>query len=565
MRRALVVTLLAVVAVVLGSAAPAAAHAALVSTTPASQARLTEPPTEIVLTFDEPVEATLGGIRLYDATEQRIALGEARRVPGDDTQLRAPIEEDIADGLFVVTWRATSEDGHPVSGAFTFQVGTAAPADTSGLIARLLAGEGDDSTVGALLAVARFVGYVGLALLVGGFAFLALAWPAGATRPGARRMLWLGWGLAVAGALGMFVLQGPYATADSLGAALDTGLWRDVAETRTGRAGLVRLAAAAAAVVLVVLVRKVRTSWWQAVAATTTAVLAFSVAFAGHAGTGRWHLVGLLLGVLHVAAVTVWLGGLAYLAFAVLRTPQAAPARAVGAAVATSEVEPAVDARENVTLAVRRFSSVAFVAVVVAVATGVVQGWRLVESWAALWDTDYGRLLVLKTALVTVMVVTAAFARGIVRRRWPAPGQLRRVVLVEVALAVAILGVTAVLVGTPPATATSGSKPFSTTMVQADTIASITIDPARDGVDNALHVYISPPGGALARVDSVTARLSLPERQLGPIPVPLGEEGVNHYSAYGVQLPFAGEWQLEVLVSTPPGQTMRFATPFDVS
>ena len=270
----------------LGSAAPAAAHAALVSSTPAPQARLSEPPTEIVLTFDEPVEATLGGIRLYDATEQRIAVGEARRVPGDDTQLRAPIEEDLADGLFVVTWRATSEDGHPVSGAFTFQVGTAAPADTSGLIARLLAGEGDDSAVGALLAVARFVGYVGLALLVGGFAFLALAWPAGAPRPGARRMLWLGWGLAVAGALGMFVLQGPYATAGSLGAALDTGLWRDVAETRTGRAGLVRLAAAAAAVVLVVLVRKVRTAWWQAVAATTTAVLAFSVAFAGHAGTG---------------------------------------------------------------------------------------------------------------------------------------------------------------------------------------------------------------------------------------------------------------------------------------
>ena len=374
-----------------------------------------------------------------------------------------------------------------------------------------------------------FVGYVGLALLVGGFAFLALAWPAGATRPGARRMLWLGWGLAVAGALGMFVLQGPYATADSLGAALDTGLWREVAETRTGRAGLVRLAAAAAAVVLVVLVRKVRTSWWQAVAATTTAVLAFSVAFAGHADTGRWHLVGLLLGVFHVAAVTVWLGGLAYLAFAVLRAPQPAPARAVGAAVATTEVAPAVDARDDVTLAVRRFSSVAFVAVVVAVATGVVQGWRLVESWAALWDTDYGRLLVLKTALVTVMVVTAAFARGIVRRRWPAPGQLRRVVLVEVALAVAILGVTAVLVGTPPATAASGGTPFSTTMVQADTIVSITIDPARDGVDNALHVYVSPPGGALARVDAVTARLSLPERRLGPIPVPLAEEGVNHY------------------------------------
>ena len=47
--------------------------------------------------------------------------------------------------------------------------------------------------------------------------------------------------------------------------------------------------------------------------------------------------------------------------------------------------------------------------------------------------------------------------------------------------------------------------------------------------------------------------------------MPLAEEGVNHYSAYGVQLPFEGEWQLEVLVGTAPGQTMRFSTPFDVS
>ncbi len=121
----------------------------------------------------------------------------------------------------------------------------------------------------------------------------------------------------------MFVLQGPYATADSLGAALDTGLWREVAETRTGRAGLVRLAAAAAAWSSSSSCGRCGTSWWQAVAATTTAVLAFSVAFAGHAGTGRWHLVGLLLGVFHVAAVAVWLGGLAYLAFAVLRATTA--------------------------------------------------------------------------------------------------------------------------------------------------------------------------------------------------------------------------------------------------
>jgi copper transport protein len=550
-----------VVAVVVGLALPASAHAALVASSPASQARLDAPPTEIVLTFDEPVEATLGGIRLYDSEEHRIDVGEASRSPSDDQQLSAPIEEALDDGLFVVTWHATSEDGHPISGAFTFQVGDVAPSDTSGLIARLLAGEGDDSSVGALLAFSRFVAYVGLALLIGGFAFLALAWPVGADRVGARRLLWLGWGLALLGAIGTFVLQGPYASGDSLAAVVDTGLWRDVADTRTGQASLIRLAAVAVAGLLVAMVRSVRQAWWQALAATTAAVLAYSAAYAGHAGTGRWHLVGLLLGTLHVGAVSVWAGGIAYLAFAALRPAASTTSRSVGAAVATTGEDRTVPG-DAVTVAVQRFSVIAIVAVAVAVGTGVLQGWRLVESPSALWDTDYGRLLLVKTALVAAIVLVAAAARRLVRRRWPAPGQLRRVVLAEVVLAVAVLGVTAVLVGTAP-TVDKASAPFSTTLVQADTIASISVDPARSGVDNALHVYVSPPGGSLSKVDSVTARVTLPERELGPIPVPLAEEGVNHYSAYGLQLPFDGEWQLEVLAAIGD-QTLRFSTLFTV-
>jgi hypothetical protein len=38
---------------------------------------------------------------------------------------------------------------------------------------------------------------------------------------------------------------------------------------------------------------------------------------------------------------------------------------------------------------------------------------------------------------------------------------------------------------------------------------------------------------------------------------------VNHFSAYDVQLPYDGTWQLEVIASTGAGST-RFATPFEV-
>jgi copper transport protein len=94
---------------------------------------------------------------------------------------------------------------------------------------------------------------------------------------------------------------------------------------------------------------------------------------------------------------------------------------------------------------------------------------------------------------------------------------------------------------------------------------SISVDPARRGGGNAMHVYVSLPGSALQPVTGVEARLSLPSRDLGPIPVPLAAEGVNHFSAYDVQFPFAGEWELDLRVRATPTETVRFTTPFSVA
>jgi copper transport protein len=228
----------------------------------------------------------------------------------------------------------------------------------------------------------------------------------------------------------------------------------------------------------------------------------------------------------------------------------------VGAAVATRAV-PA-EAPDAVAASVRRFSNLAMACVVAVVVTGVLQAWRVLED--GLFAGDYGRLLLVKTGLVAAMLVVAGLARRLVRRHWPAPGQLRQIVAAELALGVAVLGVTALLVGTSPSEA-AASEPFSATLVQSDTIVSISVDPARQGGGNAVHVYVSLPGSALQPVTGVEARLTLPSRDLGPIPVPLTAEAVNHISAYDVQFPFAGEWELDLRVQTTPTETVRFTTP----
>src|SRR5207248_11342768 len=87
-------------------------------------------------------------------------------------------------GGYIVTWRVTSADSHPVHGAFTFSVGSAkGGSEDAALVEKLLSSGGGSTSVGAVYAVIRFVAFAPLVVLVGGFAFLALVWPA---RPGGR-------------------------------------------------------------------------------------------------------------------------------------------------------------------------------------------------------------------------------------------------------------------------------------------------------------------------------------------------------------------------------------------
>jgi methionine-rich copper-binding protein CopC len=115
----------------LAMAGSADAHAVLKSISPKDGARLTAPPTEVVLSFNEPISSSFATVTVAGADGQSASSGKAR-VSG--TTVTQPLE-DLPDGRFTVTFRVVSEDGHPVSGRSTFTVVAAAtttsPATTS--------------------------------------------------------------------------------------------------------------------------------------------------------------------------------------------------------------------------------------------------------------------------------------------------------------------------------------------------------------------------------------------------------------------------------------------------
>jgi copper transport protein len=231
---------------------------------------------------------------------------------------------------------------------------------------------------------------------------------------------------------------------------------------------------------------------------------------------------------LHVTAMSVWLGGIAMLVLAVL--PRQEPDELVA-------VLPPV-------------SAVSLTAVGTLAVTGTYSAWRGVGTWSALFTTTYGWLVVAKASLLLCIVAVANFARRAVQQRWSAGTErIRRGVLVEVSLAIGVLVATSVLVAEPrgrEALAIAHQKPRSGSASLGDGRAvSVTVDP---GVHGVVTATVELSGGP--KPQSVTGTASLPKRQLGPIPLSLTANGTNIYGASGIDLPSAGRWDFHLVVTT---------------
>ena len=111
----------------LGTAAPASAHATLISTDPAQGAVLDAAPERIVFTFDESVVGVPDGVQVFDA--QGAPVTSSAAVSGPELSVR--LTEPVGDGTLVVAWRVVSEDGHPISGSLSFAIGAPSATVTS--------------------------------------------------------------------------------------------------------------------------------------------------------------------------------------------------------------------------------------------------------------------------------------------------------------------------------------------------------------------------------------------------------------------------------------------------
>jgi copper transport protein len=331
-------------------------------------------------------------------------------------------------------------------------------------------------------------------------------------------------------ALAGIVLQGAAAGGFGLGEALNWDVGRAVLETRFGEVWALQAGLAVAAVVLLLVGRRVAVV--AAAALVPAAGLLLTPALSGHASvSGR---IAFLADVAHVSAAAVWVGGLTALVLALLWAGR--------------------DRWSLAADAVPRFSGLAVVAVSWLLASGAISGFLQVRALRGLWETTYGQLLLVKVALVLPLLLLGLYnnRRAVPRLRaqLASAGERTRFLRTagaELALMVAIVGVTAVLVSEPPARAEVAPKgPYATTAQLGALELNLVVDPAVAG-RNQIHLYLlNPQTGQPTDVAEATVSATLASREIGPLRLTAHRAGPGHFVVRRAQLALAGDWQLRV-------------------
>lgn len=494
----------------------AAAHALLLESDPAAASVLGGSPRSITLTFGEQPDPRLSSIAVLDTAGRDHTSGPVTRVAAEPLSLTVPVES-LSTGVYTVTWRTVSTaDGHASAGTFAFGVGVAPPSDGS------VANDGrlDGRTGIAAAAMARWALYAGLIVLFGA-AFVALA-----VHPAPPRSLSTlaasGWLVAAFGTAGVVAVQWADARADPeavlgsslglamlervfvvllTGVAVAVGLRGDPGRRRA--LGLVLLGAAGAMLV-----------------DTMT----------GHAAAGAVPVAAIGIQWLHVMAVGTWMGGLLALVVSVRGSPSVVKARAV-----------------------RRFSSWAGLSLGVVAVTGLIRAIAEVETPDALLDTEFGRLIILKSLLLVVL----AFL-GMANRYVSVPvaartlTRLRRISRIELAVGATALLLTGVLVNVVPPAAAQGDTeatlpPLVATGSDFGTSVHVrlTVAPGRPGFNEFGAVVTDYDTRSPAPIDRVSLRFSLASRpQMGSSTLELSPAGPGSFTASGTNLSLDGIWRI---------------------
>ncbi len=600
----------------LGFAVPLArAHALLVRSTPAAGTELAILPPSIELWFSEPLEASFSTVYLVDGAGNEFGRGTSSVDPEDPFHMSLPLSE-LSPGFYTVVWETLSQaDGHNWVGSFPLTLlnpdGTQ-PAGTATFVS-------EDAQAGEiprpLAIVSRWLGLLGV-MLVFGVLFLWVQIPAAGrstarmTQPDHQGFRAVAQDnmvvLLFAGLIGVVLGGWLHWLYQLLGLADPLALTDLIFGTRSGNLVLLRqllaavigLAAAVAflpnrqsprgrALLSLAILYTIATvsavGWlvmqrsepitalvaglslaglfatlylwrqdrstplWPALQRLMTwlllglgALMLATFSFGSHAAAASvgsaWAIIGDLL---HLVAAAIWLGGLLLLASILWQLRRAT----------TADI--------SLRLLVARFSAIATMAIFVLTLTGIFSSFVQMRSFAQLWSTTYGWMLLAKLALVGVTLLIALLNHRFVNQaasNWTASAAqpFMRRVWTEALVSLGLMLVVAILVQTPvplpPTTQSAALTLFQDIIAADDLMVHVQSSPNQPG-NNVYQVHLyHQDGSPVGEVQLVRLFFEHQTEELGQSSLDLEAQGNDIFSASGAYQNRSGPWNVSVYV-----------------
>jgi copper transport protein len=481
------------------------AHASLVQANPEQGSRLSKSPHKVVLTFNERLDGQLYKLRVYDrngkpVTEHQAKLSKKHR----KLSLKLP---PLDSGIYTVTYKVISADGHPVGSTYTFSVGHVSGAEAANRIENDSGMDGHDHS--ATTFIVRIAYYLALLFVTG----------------------WTIWGMVSRQSSGQpeedhhrvskflkqmylfFLLGFGFIEFASLLGGLGGNRWVALfTSSAVGLSWLISLVLAVAGFWILGRSKWIDGAW--------VIILLAAEAFNGHALAFHPVVLTILLDFLHLLTAAVWSGGLLYLIYFWKKDP------------------------EHAKRFLPMFSKAALVSLILLVITGTLNTWLFLPALRDVLVTWWGKLLLVKTALVVVVILTAAFIRSAMKKRdGEKIGRRVKTDFTVMILIVVIVGVFTYLNPIPE------NKPLVWQVSKHHLTVTTIIKPKLPQTENTYTVKVR----ASAKPNEVKLELRDEDNEkVTPIKAPLkfaGHEGNTYiYQTKKGYIPFPGKWQITIRI-----------------
>jgi len=489
------------------SAAPALAHASLLSVQPADGTTVASAPATLSLTFNEQVAPVTLKLIWPDGRTSVLTPDV------EGATLAMPAPPALGNGTYGLSWRVISADGHPVGGTTTFSIG--APSQ-GGLPQQQ---EVVDWPIRTGVWVTRVLTYAGLFVGIGGVFFVR--WlgngVAGLRASRAAAILGLATLPVAVGFQGLDVLDQP------LGRFFAPETWQEGMASSFGLfAGVVLVGLALA---LVATARVGYERFWSLLAFSCVGL---SLAATGHASAADPQWLTRPAVFIHTSVVAFWVGSLIPLGLLLC-----GPA-------------------ETAIVPLRRFSAAIPPLLLLLLAAGVTLAIVQLGAPGEMLGTDYGHVFIAKMVLVAVLLGLAAFNRwgltgSVLADAGAARNHLLRSIGIELGLVFAIFGVVALWRFTPPPRALlqAAAAPVSFEAMSGEGMADVVITPGHAG---PVKVDVTVAGADMGPLTAqgVTLDFSNKDKGIEPIEREAKAQPDGHWQVDDLTLPAGGIWQVEI-------------------